>query len=328
LDLLAALVESWCLAPRELAAQRAVSQRARWRGCAGQATLTAMRFIIGVAVLLMTAHSAWARCSLPDPSVVWSSPAAGAVDVPVDADLLILTETIDPASTEVTLLVGGSSELPLEAGSALPGHYDLPELEPNQAQTIVLRPEGGTPITIGFTTGQRRAAGDEGALDLVDVSQQEYAQELVESGLCSDVLFRNTCFDTGIPLLQTFVIDAGAAPVAEASLWAIETLGLDSWLQFWPAACGTPHGWGLRASAQYRLYNIGENGVIRESNVLDHVVEQPPRSPMSSLAQSDANPSAGVSCSVSVERTPVAPFSVAAATLALMALWRRRAGSR
>jgi MYXO-CTERM domain-containing protein len=298
----------------------------RWRGCAGRATLTGMRLIVGVALLLMTAHSAWARCALPDPSVVWSSPAAGAVDVPVDADLLILTETIDPASTEVTLLVDGLIELPLEAGSALPGHYDLPELEPNQAQTIVLRPEGGTPITIGFTTGERRASDEGGALDLVDVSQQQYAQELVESGLCSDVLFRNTCFDTGIPWLQTFAIDAGAAPVAEASLWAIETLsiGLEPWLQFWPAACGTPHGWGLRASAQYRLYNIGENGVIRESNVLEHVVEQPPPPPTPNLAQSDANPSGGIGCSVSVEHTPAAPSFVAAAALALTALWRRR----
>jgi hypothetical protein len=48
-----------------------------------------------IALVLATAGSASADCLWPPPSVVWSSPAAGAVDVPVDADLLILTESID-----------------------------------------------------------------------------------------------------------------------------------------------------------------------------------------------------------------------------------------
>ena len=33
----------------------------------------------------------------------------------------------------------------------------------------------------------------------------------------------------------------------------------------WPAACGSPRQWGFEGEAEYRLYNTGENGVIRES---------------------------------------------------------------
>jgi hypothetical protein len=295
----------------------------------------AARAVAGAAVaalVLTPAHSAQADCAVPAPSVVWSSPAAGAVDVPVDADLLILTERIDLASAEATLFIGGLIELPLQAGSPLPGHFDLPELEPNQAHTIVLHPEQGSPITIGFTTGQRRASSEGGALGLISISQEPYAPGLIEEGLCHDVLFRDSCFDTGIPFLQTVEVEAGS--VAEHSLWAIETVRLDfeeSYIQSWPAVCGSPRQWGtLPSDAQYRLYNIGESGAIRESNVLAQAFDLPPPAPRSEFqpAQADTDPSRGIGCSVTADGRRSAPSLAAACALAVMAAWRRRARRR
>jgi len=268
-----------------------------------------------------------ADCALPAPRVVWSSPAAGVVDVPVDADLLVLTESIDLESAEVNLFIGGLIELPLQSGSAWPGHFDLPELDPNQAHTIVLRPREGMPITIAFTTGQRQASSQDGTVDLVSISQEPYAEGLVEEPLCRDVLFRNNCFDTGIPLLQAFEIDLGPAPVAEHSLWAIETVRSDDdepRLQFWPAACGSPRQWLGALDAEYRLYNIGESGIIRESDSLAYAVETAPAPAPPSVAQADTDPSRGVSCGLSVGPESRAGSLVAACALALTALWRRR----
>jgi hypothetical protein len=292
-------------------------------------TCGALALAAGAAQLLTTAGSARADCAPPDARVVWSSPAAGAVDVPVDADLLILTERIDLESAEVSLFIGGLIELPLQSDGVVPGHFGLPELDPNQAHTIVLRPQDGTPITIAFTTGQRRASGENGTVDLVSISQEPYAEGLVEDELCHDVLFRNSCFDTGVPLLQELEVDMGAAPVAEHSLWAIETVRAEDdepTLQFWPAACGSPHQWGGFFDAEYRLYNIGESGVIRESDSLAYAVEAPPPPMPPRVAQADTDPTRGISCSVSVEHGPSAPSLVAASALALGALCGRRRG--
>jgi hypothetical protein len=287
----------------------------------------------GVALLLTPAGSALADCLAPAPHVVWSSPAAGAVDVPVDADLLLVTEAIDLGSAELSLFVGGLDELPLEPGSALPGHYALPELEPNQAHTIVVSPADSTPITLRFTTGERRASGGDGALSLTAVSEERYAAGLIEPRLCSEVIFRDTCFDTGIPPLRTFDVDAGPAPLGENSLWAIELFRLDipesvyssgpgPYYTSWPAACGSPRQWGSGVEAEYRLYNIAENGVIRESNTLARVFEALPSSP----PQSDDDRPGHIICSMSVGPARSPGTLIAGCALALAALgWRRRA---
>lgn len=288
------------------------------------------------AFLLMRTGSAQADCIAPTPNVVWSSPAAGAFDVPVDADLLLVTEAFDLESAELSLF-DGVSELPLERGSALPGHYDLPELEPNRAHTITLHPEQGDELTVAFTTGERRASNEDGPVDIVSIDQEPYATELIEDELCRHVLFRNTCWDTGIPRLQTFHIEAAA--VAEHSLWTMESFrtdlqesvyvdnGPNPSLASWPAACGSPREWGaLPSDAQYRVYNIGESGIIRESSVRAQAFELPPPAPtpQSHFAPADTDPTRGINCSVSSERARSTPALVAAAALALTAFWRRR----
>jgi MYXO-CTERM domain-containing protein len=270
--------------------------------------------------------------------VVWSSPAAGSVDVPVDADLLILTESIDLATAELSIVGDGLIEMPLEPGSALPGHYALPELEPNQAHTIAIRPAFESAlITFEFTTGERRHSPSEGALSLESVSVDYYERGVVEPGLCTDVLFRDSCFDTGVPPLQTFEVDFGLEPPGEHSLWAIETVyGAEAAalpeaarvrLTPWPAACGAPRQWGS-ADAEYRVYKINENGVIRASNTLAHAFE--PLPPVTSI-----HPRAGVGerpshilCSASVGPARSSGTLVAALALGSAVLWRRRRAPR
>jgi hypothetical protein len=291
-------------------------------------------WLAGAALLLTPAGSARADCVAPTPRVIWSAPAAGAVDVPVDADLLLLTEAIDLDAAALSLFVGGLRELPIEPGSALPGHYGLPELEPNQPHTIVVRPFDGTPITIDFTTGERRASGGGGALELTAVSQAVYATGLVEP-LCSDVLSRDSCFDTGVPPVRTFEVDAGLSPVGEHSLWAIELFRLDiqdsvylgtgPFWSSWPAACGSPRDFGWGREVEYRLHNIGESGVIRESNTLALTFGPPSPSP----PPSDYDRPGHIICSASVGSAPSPSPLVAAGALALGA-WccRRRARAR
>lgn len=292
-----------------------------------------------IALVLATAGSASADCLWPPPSVVWSSPAAGAVDVPVDADLLILTESIDLASAELSIFGDGLIEMPLEPGSALPGHYALPELEPNQAHTIAIRPTfESAPITLEFTTGERRQAPREGALGLESVSVDHYASGVVEPGFCTDVLFRDSCFDTGVPPLQTFEVDFGLEPPGEHSLWAIETVYDAEAFAYlpeadrtrftpWPAACGAPRQWGS-ADAEYRVYNINENGVIRASNTLAQVFE--PLRPASNIqpgASVGERPS-HILCSAAAGTARSSGTLAAACALVSAALWRRRRAPR
>jgi MYXO-CTERM domain-containing protein len=228
--------------------------------------------------------------------------------------------------------------MPLEPGSALPGHYALPELEPNQFHTIVIRPAvESAPLTLGFTTGERRQSASEGALGLESVSVDYYEGGVVEPGLCTDVLFRDSCFDTGVPPLQTFEVDFGPEPPGEHSLWAIETVydaetsalpeADRTRLTPWPAECGAPLQWGS-ADAEYRVYNINENGVIRASNTLAQVFEPFP-------AFTTIHPRAGVGerpshilCSASVGPARSSGWLVAAFALVSAALWRRRRAPR
>jgi hypothetical protein len=293
----------------------------------GPCAARASAWATGAALLLTPAGPALADCLAPTPHVVWSSPAAGAVDVAVDADLLILTEAIDLDAAELSLFAGGVRELPIEPGSALPGHYGLPELEPNQSHTIVVRPHDGTPITIDFTTGERRASGGGGALELTAVSEERYATGLVEP-LCSHVLSRDTCFDTGAPPVRTFEVDAGLSPLGEHSLWTIELFRFDlqenvdrgngPYWSSWPAECGAPRDWGSGQEAEYRLYNIGENGVIRESNTLTRTFEVLPPPPI------DYHRPGHIICNVSLGRARSPGALVAACALALAALRCRR----
>jgi hypothetical protein len=216
--------------------------------------------------------------------VIWSSPADGAVDVALDADLLLVVESFVLPAATVTL-DDGSSERELERGSDLPGHIDLGMLEPDRGYTVRLQsaqPVNGvqpSPLELHFTTGQRRAAVAEGDLRLRSLSRAPAELAALTPDFCRDVLLADACYDTGEPTLYAFDVDAAPSPAGPESLWVIHQGALpaaqelagfnDQWSTTWPTACGVPIAVSFTPDQrEYRLYNISEGGVVRTSNSL------------------------------------------------------------
>ena len=56
-------------------------------------TACALTLAVGVALSLSVTSHAGASCVLPDPAIVWSYPAEGATDVPVDARIFLRLNT-------------------------------------------------------------------------------------------------------------------------------------------------------------------------------------------------------------------------------------------
>ena len=253
----------------------------------GRARSVAVAGLAGTALafagLAGTASNAHAICDIPPPSILWSSPAEGAVEVPIDADLLLVTRSVYLNVAQVTL-VGGGTERALPAASALPNHFDLGALEPDRDYTVRITQEANT-LELHFTTGRVPAPSAAGELLLRSVNRDPEAS-LPE--LCSDVLRADTCYDTDPPSLYAFEVDDSPAPVGADTLWLVERMVLDPdpnvdySLPFrpWPAACGTPMRLDFDlAGHAYRVHNIGEDGLIRASNALAFELPEPAPAP-------------------------------------------------
>jgi hypothetical protein len=288
--------------------------------------------------VLSASPEAHANCSLAPTSIVWSSPAEGAVDVPIDADLLLVTESVYLPIAQITL-VGEGTERALEAASALPNHFDLGELAADGAYTVMIKqgPEQGTKsVELHFTTGHRRAPSAEGEVLLRSVSL-DIPSESPAPELCSAVLYADTCYDTGLPGLYAFDVDANPSPVGAESLWMMELTirdrkpGADYGLEFkpWPAACGVPIAFSADPfQFEYRIYNIGEGGIVRTSNVLlgepDPEGELPPEPPPPARIAASEGHDRG--CNLSPRRAPSSPVPAwlgVSSALALALLLRR-----
>jgi hypothetical protein len=291
---------------------------------------------VAAGACVAAATQAHADCALPPPSILWSSPAEGADDVALDADLLLVTESVALSYAQVTL-VGGGAERVLEAGSALPNHFDLGELAPDRAYTVVIEQEGRS-IELHFTTGQGHAVSVGGDLLLRSVSRDLSPASVPE--FCQSVQYADTCFDTGQPGLYAFDVDASPSPVGAESLWVMEARFIDPEpgvdygqpFQPWPAPCGTPIGFSFDPSLyEYRIYNIGEGGVVRTSNGVigepdpDHRIEpapEPPPRPRPIVASEWRDRG----CDLSASRAPSSPSPAwlgVSSALALALLLRR-----
>lgn len=232
------------------------------------------RFAISAGLLVAT-HAAvlgWnaaaprmahASCVAPTPKVIWSYPAAGQVDVPLDSDLLVLTEGVwDDA--EVTL-----EGEPLSAGSALAGHFDLGALEPNTTYTVAINASevGGQPavdLSWQFTTGDAPADEDVPlAVTIQSATTEVY--EWDDDMPCSPAMLADTCFDTGYPSLESFETDI------EAGLWVIEVVtpnGSVVSYRLYPGECGQPRMLDyaqFTPGNQYRVHAILRDGSIVSS---------------------------------------------------------------
>ena len=282
--------------------------------------------VAGAALLSVGSSEARADCSLPPPSIVWSSPADGARDVALDADLLLVTEGIDLARAELTL-VDEATERVVSTGSEFPGHFDLGELEPERRYTVRIESTHPAATELHFSTGQRRVASAEGGLLLRSVSRASTPSVTPAPDFCDAVLSADTCFDTGVPSVYGFEVDASPSPVSPGSLWVMATTAVDDerdlrlgpWFVTRPAACNTPIAFNDDpAHREYTIYNIGEGGVIRASNSVRGTPDPVPSpAPTRDML---------LECGLAQSRAPSPPpaFVAVASALALALVLRRR----
>lgn len=172
-------------------------------------TVVALSGALGVAV----SRSARASCLAPEPGLLWSYPANGAIEVPIDADLFVTGE-----------LYGA----PTLAGEPLPrmatGVYDLGPLVPQTRYEV--RWDGAV---IAFTTGDRASPlPREPAADVL------VTRNPIAFAGCPLVLPQG-CFDTGQHTSVRF--DAGLAMA-----WLLDVVSCDGTVRqmVWPSGCGAP----------------------------------------------------------------------------------------
>jgi hypothetical protein len=285
-------------------------------------------------VSVFASGGARAQCTPPVPAVLWSSPAVDETDVPVDSDLLIITESslFGPGGTErqVTLSGPGGAETLLQ-DAAFAGHYALDELAPNTGYSVsVLLAGEGEPIVFEFTTGERRIGMESGALRITSITEGPIPQGIDPPGVCTAVLYAGDCYDTGPLSLQTFEMAADVpddvVPFALSSLWLIETVypsAVNRWKP-WPAYCGTAKQLGRYSSegVSYRVYNVGPSGSVRMSDTVrgpSSLLEEPP--------VTDSSAGCSLSTRRGANRFPLhLPVGLTVASLALL-LGRRVAGA-
>jgi hypothetical protein len=168
--------------------------------------------LLAVAVLA-SARPASANCVEPEQGLLWSYPANGAVDVPLDADLLV---------------TGQADGLPMLDGTPLtritPGVYDLGELAPDTAYEV-----RWSTAAIAFTTG--RLTNQAGVPD----PRLHLSRNPVDAGRCP-LVEPQGCFDTGPPTRIRWDVDAFALA------WLVDVRECDGSTRplLWPGACGAP----------------------------------------------------------------------------------------
>lgn len=286
---------------------------------------TALAGILGLIGWPSGLSLAHADCASPPTRVLWASPADGESGVALDADLLLITEgwPVEEVRADDRLLSPG----------ALPGLYDLGPLEPMTRYTITVAfvhsaAQGGEPaepVELSFTTGADEATHDPS--DVAVTAMTERTLPFDEAIDCEDVLYVNSCFDTGPPVLQSFAVEA------EPVLWIIESIRVDDGghqFQALPADCGPPRQltWGRDDSNRsYIVHAIGVDGSVVSSDEIEGPFHTPAMPPASTPEQPDAGtgpgPESASGCAVTTIGSH-APSAAIAFWLALLALRRRR----
>jgi hypothetical protein len=186
-----------------------------WLGCRngngrwGVVVVAALSGALGLTV----SRAAGASCAGPEPGLLWSHPANGASDVPVDADLFVN---------------GWLSGLPTLAGEHLPrianGVYDLGRLVPQTRYEV--RWEGAV---ITFTTGAAASP-----LPRAPASNVLVTRNPIDFAGCPLVPPQG-CFDTGRRTSVRF-------DVGPAIAWLLDVVSCDGTVRqmVWPNGCGAP----------------------------------------------------------------------------------------
>jgi hypothetical protein len=207
--------------------------------------------LFGLMALVFTQHAARASCRIPDPKIVWSFPADGAVDVPTNIQVFVVTSSLSFMPPQ--LMVNGRAAMKSNARYG----YQV-TLEPNTRYVVEVPPTpeaGGTTLTFSFTTGPGAAEHPRAAPPMVKRKLPQVPREL--SPACAEIKQAMGCFDTG-PTAEV-VFETAERPL----FWLIEPPPSDLSREpfLWPSACGPP---GVLVSAagcgEYWLRAVNEAG--------------------------------------------------------------------
>jgi hypothetical protein len=254
--------------------------------------------------------------------------------VPIDSDLLLATQGFYGATLRITLSGGGADGVALEPGSALPGHFDFGTLAPHTHYSIsIVAADAKLVGAISFETGEGQSSSAVGALRVQSVSESQWSSSSFASENCDNILFADSCYDTGVPPIQTFDVDAGSSSIDPRTLWMTETIhDGESYFQRLPVACGKPvHFKFFSGGADEHVYNVGTNGAIRESDLLvgGLVPPQPSPAPPPEVAAPQPNiESSEVSCDLAPSADARAPGALLMASALCAVVLGRRASGR
>jgi hypothetical protein len=217
-------------------------------------TLAAFAFI----ALLVHGDVARASCSSPAFEVLWAYPADGDVDVPVNAQLWLLTSSW--SSSEMITLNGEPVIGTMQSfGSQV---IDPGLLQADTDYVLELRFFVGSTdervVTIAFHTASEPA-------EAVSASQavgHTSATGSYEGHPCEEVVSAQDCFDTGQDTLLTVSTEDD-----DALGWVIELEGRGT-RAVWPARCGDPSLYSYADSVLHGcllVRKIGPGGLLSEA---------------------------------------------------------------
>lgn len=245
------------------------------------------------AIVWIVAH-AWfalasptrASCFTPEPLLLWSYPAEGATDVPIDAELWAVSSFVGSNVTPTVKLNGqpvavhvaparpiieiGGVTMDGHTGRAVldapargielePIHFTPGALTPNTAYTLELsyRPTSTSPESIfevHFTTGERKT---QAPLKPKVVAYTDNAAGDEAHLVCRELLAAQGCFDTvGEQPTRLYAFQLASS---NAIAWYVRTNKPDS-ASLWPSACGSPY-LRVRESAQDECFELRPVGV-------------------------------------------------------------------
>lgn len=196
--------------------------------------LIALSWLSALSLVLSPVAQVDASCAPHPPSIVWSYPAAGATDVPVDTDFFVLLE----GGERPSVMFHGGSQGSWDGGNPWDGgRFNMSPLDANTEYTAEVTARGVT-FEIRFTTGTTMAPANV-TPTLTSYVVDDLAQPMTPH-TCAALLHALDCFDTG----QDSVVRL--MPTGEATLWLVESTGPGAdgggqpRITAWPGECGAP----------------------------------------------------------------------------------------
>jgi hypothetical protein len=184
---------------------------------------------IVIAVAAAAPREAWASCVAPEPRIVWSYPADGETEVPLNARIFIVTNVLSPQIVTIN-----GDPLVLEPDKVGYGA----KLAPNTDYIVTLEPSSPFPpklLTFKFTTGATAVAPE--IPSVPGVSRITAKHERAFTPQCQAAWEAMDCFDTGQD--THLVFETPARPL----LFMVQSLGPPRsipWPIAWPGVCGDP----------------------------------------------------------------------------------------